>query len=514
MKKTITAILVSCLCLLLTQQVIAADFLKALNSGLKALKKQAPTNIPSPVTPNAARQSGRTGKSEITYEGYSKEFLPIKNSIIASDMKLAYKLEQKNIKDDGVDFLNSVEAGLLSIDTDHTQDAIDDFSKAEKYLKLQMDRSVTEDSFFNYGGELLSMASGKGDLTEYRGEPYERILMLNYKSIAFLLNGERKAYNVTRRAIDWQNIEKKEFEKSIDDVKKQVDSNKSKQGNNKTMSYAPGVFDAIFSQYNRYQSQANSIPSAYINPFGFYMAGIIQEFDSFEDTTLRDNARISYKKALELSPKSKAIEKAIKATSNPPPKNKRLVHIIAADGFAPEKKTLTFMMNIAKGVVPIKTPLFEPVKSSVKTIQIKAGTKILATLSPIADIEAITLRHQLDMLPFEHAKVLTAIARNIGENILWNQLGAAGVKAKLFRESFANPDMRSWMTLPKKISAARFYVSKRLKNITIISYNNRGKVLAKKTVELNKDSHNFIYARTIETTIHAQINKKLWVAAK
>jgi hypothetical protein len=511
MKKTITTLLVSCLCLLLAEQVIAADFLKALNSGLKALKKHAPANTASPVTPNTARQSG---KSEVTYEGYSKEFLPIKNLIAESDMKQAYELEQQNIEDNGIDFLNSVEAGLLSIDTGHTLDAIDDFSKAEKHLKLQMNRSVTEDSFFNYGGELLSMASGKGDLTEYRGEPYERILMLNYKSIAFLLNGERKAYNVTRRAIDWQNIEKKEFEKSIDDVKKQVDSNKGKQDNNKTMSYAPGVFDAIFNQYKRHQSKSNSVASAYVNPFGFYMAGIIQEFDSFEDASLRDNARISYKKALELSPKSKAIESAIKATSKSPPRNKRLVHIIAADGFAPEKKTLTFMMNIAGGIVPIKTPLFEPVNSSVKTIKIKAGRTVLATLSPIADIEAITLRHQLDMLPFEHAKVLTSIARNIGENILWNQLGGAGIKAKLFRESFANPDMRSWMTLPKKISAARFYVSKRLKNITIISYNNEGLVLAEKKIPLNSDSHNFIYARTVEKEMHVQINKKLWVATK
>ena len=74
--------------------------------------------------------------------------------------------------------------------------------------------------------------------------------------------------------------------------------------------------------------------------------------------------------------------------------------------------------------------------------------------------------------------------------------------------------MRSWMTLPKKISAARFYVSKRQKDITIISYNNKGVVLAKKTILLNKNSHNFIYARTIDSAIHAQINKKLWVAAK
>ncbi len=519
------------------QQVFANDFLNVLkdtlDKSLKTMKEKAaqlPTSRlsknPAVLGKSAVKNSKQQAKEQtITYEDYSKDFLPIKKHIAAGEMKEAYEWEQSNIKDEGVNFLNSVEAGLLSIDTNHTLDAIDDFTKAEGHLKEIMGRSVVTDSVTNYGGQLLSAVSGKGDLAEYRGEPFERILMLNYKSIAYLLNGERKAYNVTRRAIDWQNIEKKEFEKSIEAVEKQVEIAKGADEKKETekqkdekdrsfMSSSPTVFKTIFGQYNRHKSKAMSVSSAYINPFGYYMAGIIQEFDSYEDASLRDNARISYKKALELSPKSKVIKRAIKATKKRPPKNKRLVHIVVADGFAPEKKTLSFMMAIAGSPVMVKTPLYEPVISKVKTIKIKVGKKILATLSPIADIEAITLRHQLDNLPTEHAKVLASIGRNVGENILWSQLGGAGVVGKMFRESFANPDMRSWMTLPKKISAARFYVSKKLKKITIVSYDKKGIVLAKKNVDLNKKSHNFIYARTIDKHIHAQINKKLWMKTK
>ena len=71
--------------------------------------------------------------------------------------------------------------------------------------------------------------------------------------------------------------------------------------------------------------------------------------------------------------------------------------------------------------------------------------------------------------------------------------------------------MRAWMSLPKKISAARLYVSKKLKKITIVSYDKRGRVLAKQDVTLNKKSHSFIYARSLEKSIHAQVNKKLWI---
>lgn len=518
--KAIVILLVSSAALVPEKQALAADFFKALNQGLKQINKHIPKSpssskpLPSPAT-SSSQTIHQASKGKIPYEinyyGYSEEFLPIRNYIATGDMKLAYESEQLRIKDNGTNFLNSVEAGVLSVDTGHTSDAIEDFATAENHLKQLMDRSIAEDAAMKYGRELVSIVSGMGDLTEYKGEPYERILMLNYKSIAYLLNGERKAYNVTRRAIDWQNIEKKEFEKGMEEIEKEVTDQKQSKENKKTMSYAPAAFDIIFNQYKRYESKANSVPSAYINPFGFYLAGIIQEFDSYEDVSLRDNARISYKKALKLNPKSKVIKRAIKATSKQPPRNKRLVHIIVADGFAPEKKTLSFNIAIAGGLVMVKTPLFEPVKSSVKTIQIKAGRKVLATLSPIADIEAITLRHQLDMLPIEHAKVIASIGRNIGENLLWGQLGGIGMVGKVFRESIANPDMRSWMTLPKKISAARLYVSKRLKKITIVSYDRKGRVLAKQNVTLNKKSHNFIYARSIENAIYAQINKKLWI---
>ncbi len=452
---------------------------------------------------------------QITYEDYSKDFQAVKKLIAGGQMSQAYQIKKKAFESEEPEFLNSVELGLLAMDTANSKGAVDAFFKAERHLKEIMGRSVIEDGVTDLGTELISAATGIGDLTEYKGEPYERILMLNYKSIAYLLNGERKAYNVTRRAIDWQNIEKKQFEQKIGEVKKQV----SKQENEATTdedgeeasSASSNAFSLIFDQYARFRKKANSVKSAYINPFGYYMAGIVQEFDSFEDSSLRDNARISYKKAADLNPRSKVIKQSVKQVAKRPPRNKRLVHVIAADGFAPEKKTFSFMLPVAGQLISIKTPLFEPVPSAVKWIVIKSGKKTLATLSPIADIEAITLRHQMDMLPVQRMRVMASIGRNIGENMVWNSLGAFGSLGKMMREDFANPDMRAWMSLPKQISAARFYVSKWVKNIKIISYDKRWRVLATKKVKLNKKSHNFIYVRSIEKSLNAQINKKLWV---
>ncbi len=254
-----------------------------------------------------------------------------------------------------------------------------------------------------------------------------------------------------------------------------------------------------------------SVASAYVNPFGFYMAGIVQEFDGYDDVSLRDNARISYKKALKLNPKSKVLKQAVKEIKKRVRRNRRLVQVVIADGFAPEKKTLQFGIAMPGGVVPVKLPIYEPVASKVAHIKIKSGRKTLATLSTVANIEAIVLRHQLDSLPLEHFKVVAAIARSTAGNILWGQLGPLGQIGKVFQESLANPDMRSWLTLPKRLLAARFYASKRLKTITIVSYDKRWRRLATKKVTLPKNKHSFIYARTIDNLLYANVNKTLWV---
>jgi len=497
----------------------ANDVLNILNTLVKTAPNRAATNnnVRNPAV--LYNQPAKITRS-VVYSGYSKDFLAIKNLITSEQWKQAYQLQSQKIeRSDPANFLDSNEAGLLALDTNSPLNAIKHFSAAEHFLKVNAQKSILEEGFFSFGGEALGLITGIGDLTDYSGAPFERILMLNYKSIAYLLNGERKAYNVTRRAIDWQNIEHKQFQKTIEATKKNITTTESEvikrtpvhTSTDNTPIASGNIFQIISDQYKSSQKKALSISSAYVNPFGFYMAGIIQEFDSLEDASLRDNARISYKKALALNPKSKVIKQAIKEVKRKPRRGRRLVQVIIADGFAPEKKTLQFGLPMPGGIVPVKLPIYEAVKSKVAYIRIKSGKKTLAKLSTIADIESIVLRHQLDSLPLEHFKVMASIARSTAENILWGQLGSIGQLGKSFRESFATPDMRAWMSLPKQFMAARFYVSKRLKNITIISYDKRWRRLATKKVALPKNKHSFIYARTIDKILNTNVNKTLWV---
>lgn len=474
-------------------------------------------NYVNPYLPNQLNAPPRA----IDYAGYSKEFLTVKNLILDKNWQQAYDKENVKVTEPNTaDFLNSNETGLIALDMGNPTAAIEHFAAAELYLKNNMERSLLEDSAYSYGGEFLSMLTGAGEITEYHGAPFERILMLNYKSISYLLNGERKAYNVTRRAIDWQNIEQKEFEKSLEETNAKIKQEKQKQAQTSTESTTPqtastpnstNIFKTIADQYKSSEKTALSVPSAYVNPFGFYMAGIVQELDAYEDASLRDNARISYQKALKLNPKSKVIRKALADVKKRPPRNRKLIHIIAANGFAPEKKRLQFALPMPGGIVPVKLPIYEPVESKVAHIRVKSGRRTLATLSTVADVEAIILRHQLDSLPFEHFKVLAAVARSTAENMLWQQMGVFGVIGKQLRESFAAPDMRGWMSLPKQLMAGRFYASKKVSKLTVVSYDKKWRRLASETVSIPKDSHGVIYIRSIDNLLSVSTNKPLWV---
>ena len=176
---------------------------------------------------------------------------------------------------------------------------------------------------------------------------------------------------------------------------------------------------------------------------------------------------------------------------------------------------LTFGLKLGDILLPIKLPIYEPSPSQVRRIEVQtAGGKHLARLSPVADIEAICLRHQKDMQPFYTLRVVLAAIRTFLEKQLLHQAGKIGKTVSAFRDEMTAPDMRSWMSLPATIQAARLHVLKGLKRIKIVTYGEKGQELASETVDLDTSTHNFVYARSIDNVLYSYPNKKLWLTKK
>ncbi len=463
-----------------------------------------------------SKEKGTVNATNIDYAGYSKGFLATKKMIAKGNASGAYDMRKKDMKAKNKEpnLLFSLEQGLIALDSGKRSDAINYLDYSEALLKERNKNGVATNAVQNIATNLIKTV-GFDEFGHYEGTAYEKILMLNFKSIAYMLDGSRKAYNVTRRAIDWQNIEKKNFDKKIKEVKEELkkkEDEQLKKGNNLS---SMGLFSVIKEQYKKSKSKALQVPSAFVNPFGFYMAGIVQEYDSYEDRSLRDNARISYKKALELNPKSKVIKQALKDIQKKAPKGKRLIHIVVADGFAPEKKVLRIDYAMGGNSVPVKLAIYEEDKSKVSKIEIqnKKGKK-LATLSQVADIDAITMRYQYDSLPEQHLRMTLSIVRSFFEGQLFQQIGILGNIAKSIRNDTTAPDMRSWMSMPKQILAARLYLPKGEGDLYLVSYKKNGKILVKKKISLDSGEHSFVYARTIDDIMYINNSKKMWVVMR
>jgi len=470
---------------------------------------------------SATTASGSVQDENIQYAGYSERYQTVKGMVKEGHIGEAAQYYDKQTRElrsltgeekdfaEKYGFLAWLEQGTLELDEGQYDDAVESFSHAERILESRDSESKVSDWFKSITTFTAETVSGNEELQPYKGEGYERVLMLNYKSIGYLLQGKRQAYNVTRRAIDWQNLEKKAFEEKLRETQKQL-TEKEDQAD-ESGEDGSGLNSKAYAAYDR---KAATVPSAFVNPFGFYVAGMIQEFEGYQDRSLRDNARISYKKALELNPDSKVLKQAVKDLGKPAPRNKRLLHVVVADGFAPEKKMLTYGISAQNMVVPIKLPIYEPVASRVARIEVRTtGGKRLAKLSPVADVEALSLRHQKDSEPFRQLRVMTAfLTSTVTHAALNSALGQLGEKVASKKDEMAAPDMRSWMSLPATMQAARLHISKGVSKLKLVSYDKQGRQLASSIVEIEPNSHGIIYARSIDRVMFSQGSDKLWLA--
>lgn len=464
---------------------------------------------------------GKASKRRVIYEGYSKNILPIKTLIRQGKLSQAIGQMEKAYPDqESYDLLTSLQFGSMNLDADNAIKAEKRFAFAENKLVAANDEGFVTGLFSGVGKTALSTITGNDELGDYEGVGFERVLILNYKSIAHMLEGDRKAYNVTLRAIDLQNVEKKKFDALLKEAKEEIKTQEKEQQEKGAEIGNVGFGGIVKDQYKGSNKKALTVPSAFVNPFGFYIAGIVLELDGYEDASVRDNARISFKKALELNPKSSVIKQAIKDLSKPAKRNKRLVNVIIGDGFAPEKKILKFDLSMGLALpTEIELPIYEPVSSKVHRVEVQTSSgKRWARLSEVADITALAMRFQKDAGALAQLRMMSTVIRNVIEGHVWNQatqqagvFGSFVSSIKEQRDEMVHPDMRSWSMLPSRLLAARFYVPKSVSLIKIVSYNRKGKVLASKIVNIDKTSHNIVYARTLDQTIYTASSNKMWV---
>lgn len=472
---------------------------------------------------NTANQSKGTHSY---HSGYSKKFLPYRDKLAAGKVKEVQQamLEEEKKKDGSLSseeelaskirLVGLMERSSLALQTGDPDQSLRYSKLAQELIEERESESYSKEFFSNVGGTLANVV-GAGEFGRYNAPGYEKVLVLNLASMAYLLNGDDRAFNVARLAIEWQYEEKEKFEQELSKENEENEQKQGKEGAEKKKSNnsaAFGVMASLDKEFSKYDQKALQVPNAFVNPFGDYVTGMVNEFKSVKLKSLVSNAHIAYKQALELNPKSKVLKRAVADTKKKKSAS-RLIHVVAMDGFVPEKKVLSIPVAYD---IDIEIPTYEPIPTSVGSIKItNMNNKVISTLHPVADIEALALRHQKDRLPGVYATVMASVVRDVGIVKAGNDImGGFGNIMKNLLDSSQEPDTTCWMSLPSRILASRFYAPAGLKTFKVATFDKKGRKLSEKVVKLNKGKNHFVLVRSIDRTLNAYASKKIWSPKK
>jgi uncharacterized protein len=467
---------------------------------------------------SAHSNAGKVQEPTLYYSGYSKKYLPYRDKLAAGDSDAVLKLmeeEEKKIQKSSQDdqklasklrLVGLMERASLSLQLGKPEKTLYYCQLGQDLIEERERESILKGGM-SYIGNFGLDFFGAGEFGRYNAPGYEKIMFLDLASMAYLLKGDDRAFNVARLAIEWQDDEKEKFttelEKKTEDKAPSDKNHSAEQKRN-----SDHLLSMLNQEFSKYDSAALSVPNAFVNPFGDYITGMVNEFKSVKIKSLVSNAHIAYKQALKLNPSSKVLQQAVKDTKAKKHAD-HLIHVVALDGFVPEKKVLSIPIDRD---IDVELPTYNPIVSKVAKIKVvTSGGKNLATLSLVADVEALALRHQKDSLPYIQTMMLTSVVRDTAMVVAADSLmGGLGGLVRSVVDSHQEPDTTCWMTLPATVLAARIYAPKGLKSLKVRSYNSQNKMIAEKTVKLSEGNQHFVLVRSINETMYAYPSKKIW----
>lgn len=416
-------------------------------------------------------------------------------------------------------FLRNAELGFMRFELGEYDTSTTHFRDAEAFMVEKEEKKASRGAFGKMGAmikrggtALVSTVSGRGDFGPYRQRDYEEVMQLNYMSLAYLLQGDRRAYNVSRRASERQNFY---FEKYRDDI--EAAQQKLKDGNDSQKAGFDSIAKALESEFTGYDRVVQRVPSAYVNPIGPYLTGVIQEIVSYEEPALRDNARISYDRALQLWPQSQQLAAMRNAMGAPATEGDRIVHVLVSEAFSPNRNLLRYGIQDSQGnVTPLRLGIFVPGESPIGAMELqlsdttrpgRAPKVTSVPLEGLGDFEAIIQRAQDQRKFFTYLDVATAMFRDAYVS-QYSQ-----VSQQLFGVSLDSvPDLRSWNALPRRVHLARISAPAYAKEATLISRAPNGSVISQTTVPLEADARqSFVYVRAHGKSLRAETAKRLWI---
>ena len=195
-----------------------------------------------------------------------------------------------------------------------------------------------------------------------------------------------------------------------------------------------------------------------------------------------------------MNPKSELFREAVDDLStDEEATDDRVVHVLIAEGFAPEKGALRYPSAGDGQSIEVRLPIYSPVPSTFATAALAVDpSEPPVVLSEVVDVEAATFRYEQDTRARRELAVLRAI--HAGDDM-------------------PEPDTSSWMTLPARFHAARLRLPKGAMKLALATFDERRERVSGTTVVLDPEADALIYLRSAGPIIAIRATSPEWFRA-
>jgi len=278
----------------------------------------------------------------------------------------------------------------------------------------------------------------------YSGFAYERIFAHGFQALNYLARGDYQA-----AAVEWRraSLEQRVAEQQRAALIARAEERAREEG------VDPRRYETHFSGLN---TAASEVKSAINNAWVFYLSGAFRE-----GRGEYNDARVDYKKALEMNPDSEMLRTDVqRVTAKMEGRiqdDRGLVVVSYEQGFVPPRREISIPIPTIHGYFAVAFPTYDPRDfTTARPLRVHAGgeTRTTEALAPVGPMAARALKERLPAMLVRQA--LRASAKYAAQKRAHEQLGPfAAFTTQIYNLVSERADLRSWLTLPAHAQATR-----------------------------------------------------------
>jgi hypothetical protein len=301
----------------------------------------------------------------------------------------------------------------------------------------------------------------------YVGDGYERVLLHHYQALNYLFKRDIEGAGVEFRLANREQEEAlKQFAREIEDAQQEAEQKRTKNS------------EAVVEQkYAQMDEVAGRVKNSFQNAYSFYLSGFVYELNK-----LPNDAYIDYKRALEIYPHNRYLQKDVLRLAaalemnedldalrsrfridpavryNNDARNNGELLVIYEDGFVPQKKEIKIPLPIPTvGLVAIAFPIYDSEWTPQIPLTINESNILIGSTETICDFRVLAVKALKEKAPIIATRqVIRAIAKGIQSKTAEKKAGTLGlILDGIWNYLSENADLRSWLTLPSNAQILR-----------------------------------------------------------